>query len=184
MNIISFILSIFTYFASVVTPTFIAPVPQLERDDFVPVMRFVATSDTHIQTLGDTGCKRVSAMMKTVYAISDADEDYQNLDAVVFSGDITDNGYLSSFLSFAAVTDNEIREGTQRLAVVSKAHDSYTFFNNSLKVFGSITGQETDFHKVIGGFHFIGISRSDSLKHYTDEQVRWLDENIALCKNI
>ena len=179
MNIISFILSIFTYLASVITPTFIAPVPQLERDDFVPVMRFVATSDTHIQTLGDIGCKRVSAMMKTVYAISDADEDYQNLDAVVFSGDITDNGYLSSFLSFAAVTDNEIREGTQRLAVVSKAHDSYTFFNNSLKVFGSITGQETDFHKVIGGFHFIGISRSDSLKHYTDEQVRWLDENIA-----
>lgn len=179
MRIISFILGIFTYFASVITPAFVAPVPQIEQDDFVPVMRFVATSDTHIQTLGDTGCKRLSAMLKTAYAISEADEDYQNLDAVVFSGDITDNGFLSSFLSFAAVTDNEILGGTQRLAVVAKAHDSYTYFNNSLKVFSAITGQETDFHKVIGGFHFIGISRSDTLKHYTDEQVDWLDENIA-----
>ncbi len=183
MNIISsitaFILSIFTYFASTLTPSFTAPVPEIGQDDFVPVMRFVATSDTHIKKLGDTGCQRISAMMKTAYALSDADEDYNKLDAVVFSGDITDSGYASSFFAFAAVTDVEIREETERLAVVAKSHDSYTFSNNSLKVFTGITGQETDFHRVIGGFHFIGISRSETLKHYTDEQVKWLDENIA-----
>ena len=178
-SFLSLILSVFTYFASLMTPSFTAPVPEMEQDDFVPVMRFVATSDTHIQTLGDTGCKRLSAMMKTAYAISDADADYNALDAVVFSGDITDNGFMESFVAFAAVTDTGIREGTQRLAVVSKAHDSYTFFNNSLKVFTGLTGQETDFHRVINGFHFIGVSRSDTLKHYTDEQVKWLDENIA-----
>ena len=179
LSITAFILSIFTYFASTMTPSFVSPVPEIGQDDFVPVMRFVATSDTHIQKLGDTGCQRISAMMKTVYALSDADKDYNKLDAVVFSGDITDNGYASSFYAFAAVTDTEIREGTERLAVVSKAHDSYTFFNNSLKLFTGITGQETDFHRVIGGFHFIGISRSKKLKHYTDDQVKWLDENIA-----
>lgn len=183
MNIISriigFLLSIFTFFASSMAPSFTAPVPEMPQDDFVPVMRFVATSDTHISTLGDEGCERVSAMMKTAYAISEADEDYKNLDAVVFSGDITDNGFLSSFISFAAVTDLEIREGTERLAVVSKAHDGYTFQNGSLSVYTALTGQETDFHRVINGFHFIGVSRSDTLKHYTDEQVKWLDENIA-----
>ncbi len=179
LSLTAFILGIFTYFASLITPAFVAPVPEMKQDDFIPVMRFVATSDTHIQTLGDTGCKRTSAMLKTAYAISDSDEDYKKVDAVVFSGDITDNGFADSFMAFAAVTDNEIREGTERLAVVSKAHDSYTFFNNSLKVFSGITGQETDFHRVIGGFHFIGISRSDTLEHYTDEQVEWLDENIA-----
>lgn len=181
--LISVILSVFTVFASFMTPSFVAPVPEMAQDDFVPVMRFVATSDTHIEKLGDTGCKRTSAMLKTAYAISEADDDYKNLDAVVFSGDITDNGHSESFYAFAAITDNEIREGTERLAVVSKAHDSYTFFNKSLNVFSGITGQETDFHRVIGGFHFIGISRSEKLKHYTKEQVKWLDDNINAAVN-
>ena len=175
----SIILSVFTFFASIMAPSYTAPVLEMKEDDFVPVMRFVATSDTHIEDFGDVGCKRTSAMLKTAYAISEADPDYKNLDAVVFSGDITDNGRRKSFYSFAAITDNEIRDGTERLAVVAKAHDSYRFQNNSLKVFTEITGQETDFHRVIGGFHFIGISRSSTLKHYTEKQVEWLDENIA-----
>ena len=187
MNIISIltsiILSIFTFLASVVTPSYVAPIPEMAQDDFIPVMRFVATSDTHIETFGDVGCKRTSAMLKTAYAISEADEDYKNLDAVVFSGDITDNGKIGSFYAFAAITDNEIREGTERLAVVSKNHDSYKYYNNSLKIFSGITGQETDFHRVIDGFHFIGISRSDTLKQYTDEQVKWLDESLAAAVN-
>lgn len=183
MNILSsltsIILSFFTVLASLMSSSFVAPVPEMKQDSFVPVMRFVSTSDTHINTLGDTGCKRASAMLKTAYAISDADEDYNSLDAVVFSGDITDKGLAGSFFAFAATTDNELREGTERLAVVAKAHDSYTLSSNSLKLFTSVTGQESDFHKVIKGFHFIGISRSATLKHYTDEQVKWLDESIA-----
>ena len=183
MNIISsvtgVILSIFVYFASLMTPSFVAPIPEMKHDDFVPVMRFVATSDTHIETLGDTGCKRLSSMLKTAYAISDADEDYKNLDAVVFSGDITDHGFSSSFYSFAAITDIEIREGTERLAVIAKAHDSYTYLSGSPLVFTGITGQEPDFHRVIGGFHFIGVSRSGTLEHYSKQQIKWLDESIA-----
>ena len=177
--ITSIILTVFTFFASLISPDFVAPVPEITPDDFVPVMRFVAASDTHIEKLGDIGCKRTSAMIKTAYAISDADEDYKNLDAVVFSGDLTDNGLRESFYAFAAITDNELRKDTERLAVVAKAHDSYRFSKNSLKIFSEITGQESDFHRVIGGFHFIGISRSNTLKHYTKDQVKWLDENIA-----
>ena len=183
MNLVSIssriILSVFTLIASLISASFVAPVPEIKQDDFVPVMRFVATSDTHIENLGDVGCQRISAMLKTAYAISDADEDYKNLDAVVFSGDLTDNGRRKSFYAFAAMTDNEIREGTERLAVVAKAHDSYKFQYGSLDVFKDITGQESDFHRVINGFHFIGISRSATLKHYTKQQVQWLDENIA-----
>ena len=178
-SLISFMLSVFIYFASFLTPSFTAPVPEMPKDDFVPVMRFVATSDTHIETLGDTGCRRLSSMIKTAYAISDADEDYKNVDAFVFSGDITDHGFSTSFYSFAAITELEIREGTERLAVIAKAHDSYTYLHNSPGLFEKITGQPADFHKVIGGYHFIGVSRSGTLSHYSDEQVKWLDENIA-----
>ncbi|MBE6773738.1 MAG: hypothetical protein E7544_05890 [Ruminococcaceae bacterium] len=177
--LISIILSIVTLLTSAIAPPLSAPVPEMKPDDFVPVMRFVATSDTHIKTLDDIGCRRISTLMQTAYAISDADEDYKNLDAVVFSGDITDQGLRDSFSAFATVTDREFREGTERLAVVAKAHDSYTYFNESLKVFTEITGQEPDFHRVIGGFHFIGVSRSKTLEHYSEDQVKWLDENIA-----
>ncbi len=178
-SVISVILGVFTYFAAILSPSFVAPVPEMKQDDFIPVMRFVATSDTHIETMGDIGCKRASATIKTAYAISDADEDYKNLDAVVFSGDLTDHGFGGSFFTFAAITDNEIREGTERLAVVAKSHDSYTLSKNSIKLFTAITGQESDFHRVIRGFHFIGISRSATFEQYTEEQVKWLDENLA-----
>ncbi len=178
-KLISIFAAIFTFLASLITPSFVAPVPEIKQDDFVPVMRFAVSSDTHIQTLGDTGSKRLSAMIKTAYAVSEADEDYKNLDAVVISGDLTDNGMLGSFFAFNGIVSNEIREDTECLAVVAKSHDSYMLMNNSLKLFTEITGQETDFHRIIGGFHFIGISRSETLKHYTEQQVKWLDENIA-----
>ena len=143
------ILSIFTLVASLTAPSYTAPIPEMVQDDFVPVMRFVATSDTHIEKLGDTGCQRTSAMLKTAYAISEADADYKNLDAVVFSGDLTDNGRMKSFYAFAAITDNEIREGTERLAVVAKAHDSYRFQNSSLDVFSGINVKNLNEYSVI-----------------------------------
>lgn len=179
MKIISFILSIFTALATFISPRFVAPVPEVAEDNFIPVMRFVAASDTHIKTLGDKGCQRVSKMMKTAYAVSDADKDYKNLDAVVFSGDLTDDGWFESFAAFTATTNAELHEGTERLAVVAKSHDGYMFGKNSLKVYSAMTGQETDFHRVINGFHFIGVSRSATINHYTDSQVEWLDAEIA-----
>ncbi len=179
MKITSFLLSVFAFLANFMMPSYEASVPEMNEDDFVPVLRFAATSDTHINTLGDTGCKRTSAMIKTAYAISEADKDYKNLDAVVFSGDVTDNGLSGSFFAFTAVTDKEIREGTERLAVIAKNHDSYTYQRKAPKLFTKITGQEADFHRVIGGFHFIGVSRSPDAKQYSDAQVEWLDKNLA-----
>ncbi len=179
MAIISFIVSIFTFIASIISPKFVSTAPENKDDGFVPVMRFVATSDTHINTIGDRGCQRVAKMMKAAYAYAESDADYKKIDAFTFSGDLTDNGLRDSFYAFTAVTNNELREGTERLAVVAKSHDSYTYGNNSRKVFSAMTNQEADFHKVINGFHFIGVSRSDSISQYTDKQVKWLDENIA-----
>ena len=172
-------LSIFTFIATLITPSYVADVPEVKDDDFIPVMRFVATSDTHINTIGDTGCRRLSKMIKTAYAVSDNDKDYKKLDAVVFAGDITDNGMRDSFYAFAGITNVELREGTERLGIIAKSHDSYTYGRNSRKVFTLVTGQEADFHRVINDFHFIGISRSEKISQYTEEQAKWLDENIA-----
>lgn len=174
----SIILCFLTLFTSLFVPFENAPLPET-NDDFVPVMRFIATSDTHIQTLGDKGCKRISRMINSAYAISEADSDYKALDAVVFSGDITDRGTFTAFSAFAATTDKAIKDGTERLAVVAKSHDGGTYGTKSLEMFTELTGQETDFHRVINGFHFIGISRSSSEEeHYTAEQAQWLDSEL------
>ena len=143
-------------------------------------MRFVATSDTHIMTLGDKGCRRITKMMKSAYAYADADNDYNTVDAVVFAGDITDDGAFTSFASFVATTDSVLREDTTRLAVLAKSHDSSMYGEKCLDIFNQMTGQDTDFHEVINGFHFIGVSRSATSEHYVEEQRTWLDEQLSI----
>ena len=181
MSFYSFLLSIVMVITSFLAPLATPLVtPENTDDDFVPVLRFVATSDSHIITPGDIGSTRVAKMINTTYAYADADADYTTLDAVVFSGDITDDGAYTSFASFVAATDNVMRDNTQRLAVVAQSHDCSNYGKKALSIFTEFTGQETDFHRVINGFHFIGISTSDSEEYqYTEEQVQWLDAELA-----
>ena len=173
----SIVLSFLSLFAALFVPFSRAPQPE-SNDDFVPVARFVATSDTHIIALGDTGCHRISKMINSAYAIAESDDDYNGLDAVVFAGDITDDGTFTAFSAFVATTDKAIKGDTQRLAVVAKSHDGSTYGADSLEMFTSLTGQETDFHRVINGFHYIGVSRSPSDEQYTEAQVQWLDSEL------
>ena len=95
-TLFSIILSFLMLFTSLFVPFAKAPAPEVQ-DDFVPVMRFVATSDTHINTLGDKGCTRIAKMINSSYEYAEGDSDYNRLDAVVFSGDITDGGTFTAF---------------------------------------------------------------------------------------
>lgn len=179
MTIYSLILSFLMLFTSIFVPFANAPVPETAEDDFVPVLRFVSTSDTHVIALGDKPCYRIANMIKTAYAVAENDADYKFLDAVTFSGDITDDGTFTAFSAFTATTDKVIKDGTERLAVVAKSHDGNTYGAKSLEIFTELTGQETDFHRVIKGYHFIGISRSpiDDVQ-YSEEQIEWLDREL------
>ncbi len=180
MNIfVSVVLSIFTFLFSVFGGWLPVDAPKDVEDDFVPVMRFVAASDTHVITLGDTGCRRIMTMMKQAYALSDADADYNTVDAVLFAGDVTDDGTMTAYAAFAATTNVVLREETTRLAVVAKSHDCNTYGKGALDIFTQVTGQETDIHAVVNGFHFIGLSTSHEEAQYTAEQVEWLDRELA-----
>ena len=180
MSIYSFLLSIIMAITTLCAPLATPIVPENKADDFVPVMRFVATSDAHVITPGDMGSTRITKMIKAAYGYAEADADYTALDAVVFAGDNTDDGAFISFASFVAASDSVLREGTERLVVVSDSHDGNMYDKRSLELFTHLTGQETDFHRVINGFHFIGVSASAvEGKHYTEEQVQWLDEELA-----
>ena len=67
-----------------------------DTETFTPVLRFIASSDSHVRTENDKTFERIGRMLAQAYALSDGDETYQNLDALVMAGDMR-NGTTHSF---------------------------------------------------------------------------------------
>lgn len=173
---VKLLLAFLTVFMSILAPFNAVSAPEEELSDFVPVIRFAVSSDSHINTAGDSGSNRVQKMISLGYDVAKNDENYNKLDAVMFSGDITDDGYKFEFVDFLASVNSVIDyDETELLTVTAKSHDGYRRDKGSFAFFEGLTGQESDFHKVINGFHFIGISASPVMdEHYTEAQREWL----------
>ena len=126
---------------------------------FVPVFRFLASSDTHVTGAGDVRTQRIEKMLGKAYAVAADDPDYQALDAVLVAGDLTEDGTPEQFEAFQNVFASGLRDGTKLLAVVAKNHDGYTQSRGEIRaVCEALTGNAADFHVVLNGFHFIGLS--------------------------
>ena len=174
----SFFLAVLIAYGSLVS-LFVNPKAPEDTGDFTPVMRFVVTSDSHITTIGDFQSTRLEKMIKLGYGIAENDEEYKKLDAVLVAGDITDMGTEIAFGSIKAATKPVIKGDTQFLATVSTSHDDRSLGKESLELYEEIMGQETDFHRVINGFHFIGVSASKiEGEHYSEYQKTWLKEQL------
>lgn len=157
-----------------VTPTDV-PV----KENFNTELRFMVFSDSHVKKFGDYGCQRIMKMLKTGYNLAEKDENHPTLDAAVMAGDITDRGLPTAFADVKMSIEHCVKEETDILGLVAKAHDSYGGRISRYYV-SNITGDPADFHKVINGFHFIGISAGPtSAVHYTDAQIEWLDAELA-----
>lgn len=149
--------------------------------DFSPVARFIVTSDSHITTIGDVQSFRLQRMIKLGYDIAEKDKSYNKLDAVLIAGDVTDMGTKIAFGSIKAAITPVIKDDTQFLATISTSHDDRNLGKASLELYEEIMGQETDFHRVINGFHFIGVSASKiEGEHYSEYQKEWLVEQLDL----
>ena len=145
---------------------------------FTPVTRFLVASDSHITSDGDAQCQRITKMFNEAYALSNAHQYYKNLDAAVFCGDLTNTGTQAQYDAFAATTEDALRGDTKLYAVAAKSHDCSTMGASAISYFSNLLGQPSDFHVVINGFHFIGISASNTDAHYTSAQVTWLDAQL------
>ncbi len=64
--------------------------------------------------------------------------------------------------------------------MVAKNHDGYVMNRKELRAYyKSVTGNDADFHRVINGFHFIGLSASESdAQHYDSKQISWLKSEL------
>ena len=167
-----FVTSLFGSFISVEVPE--------DESNFTPVLRFFAASDSHVESMGDTQALRMQKALKMAYAIADSDKEYNKLDAALFAGDLTDNGRQDQFLGFTVAAKSVLREETELLAVIAKSHDSSTLDKGVHSYFSGVVGEDTDIHKVINGYHFIGLSVSKTEgEHYSEYQREWLDEQLA-----
>ncbi len=171
-------ISAFLTFAIFITnlfSSFIAVGVPADTSEFTPVIRFLAASDSHVGSMGDRQSLRMQKALKMAYAIAETDEEYKKLDAALFVGDMTDNGRKDQFLGFSAAANAVLKDETQLLAVLAKSHDGSTLDKGSLDYYSGISGENTDLHKVINGYHFIGLSASKTQgDHYSEYQREWL----------
>ncbi len=175
---ISLILSIAMAFLSLFMPASKTKAPK-DTENFVPVIRFAVFSDSHVATIGDTRSRRMQKVMSLAYSDAEQDENYKTVDAALVAGDLTDNGTTAQFIGFKAAADSALKKGTVLMPVVAKNHDGYTYSSKSLSVYKDITGLDSDFHNVVNGFHFIGISASKiEGEHYSEYQREWLKEQL------
>lgn len=149
------------------------------KNDFLPTLRFVICSDSHIEGIGTPGYER---LRKTVdYSLDYASKSgsYNKIDMFFIAGDITNKGTREEFDSFKEIYDYGTEKGLKFLCTVAKGHDSITMGKKSLEYYRSLTNQETDFHRVIGGYHFIGVSTSRMKKHFNSQfQKMWLKKEL------
>ena len=144
-----------------------------EDENFVPVMRFVAATDTHIINESQSNYSRLTSMINqlTAYAKSGADG-YDKLDAIAVSGDISNSGTIDEFMTAKKAFDENMDEGTE-LVITTGNHDWYKFNEFSVMEFEKIFGYGCTMRDVvIGGYHFITLVGS------LDQGLTWSEEDV------
>ena len=129
-----------------------------QNDGFVPVVRFIASSDIHITSVDSTNAKRTKAVYEGIaayFADPERNSGYAGLDAITIAGDITENGKPEEFEAAKAVLDAVIPAET-KLVITMGNHDWNSQGNNSRASFESFFGPSMQDVK-IGGYHFITV---------------------------
>lgn len=149
------------------------------------VVRFAVCSDSHVQTTNDKYCQRLEKVLEMSYAAASTDASHPTLDLFLEVGDLTNQGTKEQLAAYKDAIQAAIRPETQFLAVIPKGHDGIPGKQN-LQYFSEMMmdGGSMDFHRKIGGYHFIGISTSvEEGVYYSPYQREWLvkqlDEAVA-----
>ena len=129
---------------------------------FVPVVRFVATSDIHFTDSVGTNASKFKKIMDQLssFVLDDSKNDgYAGLDAVLMAGDIANNGTATQIEIAKNFFDENLPEDIE-LVITMGNHDWNAWetigADQSLAQFEAAFGDATK-STVIGGYHFITI---------------------------
>lgn len=129
---------------------------------FVPVLRFIATSDIHFTTRTGDGAPRFEAILSQLSALvldESQNDGYEWLDAVLIAGDIANDG-LATEIAVAEKSLAELIPDDMELVITMGNHDWINWYNigadQCLAQFETAFGDTTK-DTIIGGYHFITI---------------------------
>lgn len=152
-------------------------------EDFEPVLRFIVCSDVHlgVDENGQKNAGKFRKLLGKAYELS-AKESYKGLDAVLVAGDMTDSGKAEQYEIYRDITDECVKDGTELLTVMGN-HEHIEYRDTStpekaIEVFKEYVSDEADYHKVINGYHFIGVSYDASGKEQFKTKLEWLREEL------
>lgn len=153
-------------------------------DKFSPVLRFAVCSDIHLD--GDENgmnAKRLNQMFEDLYSYSSASA-YNKLDAVLIAGDFTGKGDTDEYKMFNSIVSHCIREETELLSVLGN-HEFIKYRDEDAtvgyKIYKEYINEDVDTHKVINGYHFIGVSYNDDGRKFSDK-TDWLRKELDTAK--
>ena len=99
-------------------------IPDINEDEFEPVLRFIVASDMQKTASSSDANKKASAMIEKAYELAAA-SDYKKIDAVLIAGDVTEGSTEAEFVAaHSAITENIDFENTQLLTIMGN-HEYY-----------------------------------------------------------
>lgn len=143
-------------------------------------IRFAILSDIHCNLEEGTYNEKLKKSLKEVKNL------YSNIDTYVFLGDISNSGKKEEYIIFKKALEKEEIKEDSYVAIMGN-HD-YWNGNNieySKELFKSNVSKELNTHKIIKGYHFIGLStENDSLNGYfSNETIKYARSIIELSIN-
>ena len=149
-----------------------------EKGEFKTAFRFIVTSDNHVSAVTDLSAKRLDQLFKSSYAYAEKQE-YDNIDAFVAVGDITNYGQPYEYTAWKSIVDKNVKEETTVITVMGN-HEFYGDLNDldkGEKLYAENMDAELNKHVVIKGYHFIGISPYGEGDYTAD--LDWLKTELA-----
>ncbi len=143
------------------------------------VLRFAAMSDIHLNgSPAQAEYKRFQQSLDFMYDYV-AGQSYKNFDLLLVAGDMTDYGVENELQAFRSIVDDKLKDNTQKLFIMG----NHEFYNNdpnevAQQRWEDITGESKNSHKVVNGYHFIGVSPNSG---YDFNYIKnWLDNEIQV----
>lgn len=135
------------------------------KEDFLPVLRFIVTSDIHYHDRVTVERERFERGIQQAYAYAETQE-YPNLDALFVVGDFSNHGTLTQMTAFHDSLQRQVRPGTE--VTISVASHEFNLGKHeeaeALDKLDRIFHMQPDVHKIIRGFHFISVSTTNGCK--------------------
>ncbi|MBQ5970127.1 MAG: metallophosphoesterase [Clostridia bacterium] len=141
---------------------------------FRPVFRFAVVTDIHIHEDDPINVERLKAMFQTAYDYAAADKAHPTLDAVLFTGDNTDNGKQVQYDILNAALAESLQLQTTLITVMGN-HDHG---NTGTDGYRKNLDDRLDKHVVVDGYHFIGMAPLPNDTWHTPRQLFWMAKEL------